>query len=82
MLTGKIYTLLNHDPVLGRILATNFLLYKNPNLILSAVLCGCEMWPLKLRKEHRLWVFQNRVLRRIFIQKRDEMTGCWRKVHK
>jgi hypothetical protein len=35
----------------------------------------------RLRKDHRLRVFENRVLRRIFGPKRDEVTGGWRKVH-
>jgi hypothetical protein len=35
-----------------------------------------------IREEHRLRVFENRVLRRIFGLKRDEMTGEWRKMHK
>jgi hypothetical protein len=43
------------------------------------VLYGCESWSLILREEHRLRVFVNRVLR-IFVQKRDEMTGGWRKL--
>jgi hypothetical protein len=34
-----------------------------------------------LRKEHRLRVFENRVLRRIFVSKRDEVMGEWRKLH-
>jgi hypothetical protein len=34
-----------------------------------------------LREEHRLRVFENRVLRRIFVPKRDEVTGEWRKLH-
>jgi hypothetical protein len=34
-----------------------------------------------LREEHRLRVFENRVLRKIFRTKRDEVTGEWRKVH-
>jgi hypothetical protein len=42
---------------------------------------GCETWCLTLREEHRLRVFENRVLRRIFGPKRDEVTGDWRKVH-
>jgi hypothetical protein len=42
---------------------------------------GCETWSLTLREEHRLRVFENRVLRRIFGLKRDEMTGEWRKLH-
>jgi hypothetical protein len=36
---------------------------------------------LTLREEHRLGVFENRVLRRIFGPKRDEVTGGWRKMH-
>jgi hypothetical protein len=45
------------------------------------VLYGCETWSLTLREEHRLRVFQNRVLRREFEPKRDEVTGDWRKLH-
>jgi hypothetical protein len=44
-------------------------------------LYGCETWSLTLREEHRLRVFENRVLRRIFGPKRDEVTGGWRKLH-
>ena len=50
-------------------------------VILSVVLYGCETWSLTLREEHRLRVFENRVLRRIFGPKRDEVTGEWRKLH-
>jgi hypothetical protein len=46
------------------------------------VLYGCETWSLTLREEHRLTVFQSRVLRRIFGPKRDEVTGDWKKLHK
>jgi hypothetical protein len=42
---------------------------------------GCETWSLTLREEHRLRVFENRVLRRIFGPKRDEVTRGWRKLH-
>jgi hypothetical protein len=42
---------------------------------------GCETWSLTLREEHRLRVFENRVLRRIFGHKRDEVMGEWRKLH-
>jgi hypothetical protein len=45
------------------------------------VLYGYETWSLTLREEHRLGVFENRVLRRIFGKKRDEVTGGWRKLH-
>jgi hypothetical protein len=43
-------------------------------------LYGCETWSLTLREEHRLRVFENRVLRRIFGLKRDEVTGEWKKI--
>ena len=42
---------------------------------------GCETWSLTLREEHRLRVFENRVLRRKFGPKRDGVTGEWRKLH-
>jgi hypothetical protein len=48
---------------------------------LLAVLYGCEIRSLILREEHRLRVFENRVLRRTFGPKRDEVTGEWRKLH-
>ena len=50
-------------------------------IILPAVLYGCETWSLTLREEHRLRVFENRVLTRIFGPKRDGVTGEWRKLH-
>jgi hypothetical protein len=50
-------------------------------IILPVVLYGCETWSLTLREEHRLRVFENRVLRRIFGPKRDEVTGGWRQLH-
>jgi hypothetical protein len=40
-------------------------------IILPVVLYGCETWFLTLKEEHRLRVFENRVLRRIFGPKRD-----------
>jgi hypothetical protein len=45
------------------------------------VLHGCETWSLTVREEHKLKVFENRVLRRIFGPKRDGVTGGWRKLH-
>jgi hypothetical protein len=50
-------------------------------IILPVVLYGCETWSLTLREELRLRVFENRVLRRIFGPKRDEVAGEWRKMH-
>ena len=48
---------------------------------MTVVLYGCETWSLTLREERRLSAFENRVLRRIFGHKRDEITGEWRKLH-
>ena len=42
---------------------------------------GCETWSLTLREERRLRVSENRVLRKVFGPKRDEVTGEWRKLH-
>jgi hypothetical protein len=50
-------------------------------IILHVVLHGCEPFSLTLRKERRLGVFENRVLRRIFGPKRDKVTGEWRRIH-
>jgi hypothetical protein len=50
-------------------------------IILPVVLCGCETWFLTSREEHRLRVFENRVLRRIFGHKRDNVREQWRKLH-
>jgi len=48
---------------------------------LAALLCGCEAWPLTWREEHRPRVFENRVLRKIFQPKREEVAGQWRRLH-
>jgi hypothetical protein len=45
------------------------------------VLYGCETWSLTLREKHRLKVFENKVLRRTFGPKRDEVIGGCRKLH-
>jgi hypothetical protein len=49
-------------------------------IIFPVVLCGCEACSLALREEHRLKVFENRVLRIIFGPKRDYVTGGWRRL--
>jgi len=51
------------------------------NIILPVVLYGCETWSFTLREERKLRVFENRLLRRIFGPRRDEVTGVWRKLH-
>jgi len=48
---------------------------------LPVVLYGCETWSLTLREERKLRVFENKVLRRIFGPRRDEVTGDWRRLH-
>jgi hypothetical protein len=65
----------------SRLLSRNIKVGIYKTIILPVVLYGCETWSLTLRKEHRLRVFENRVLRRIFGPKRDEVTGKWRKLH-
>ena len=52
------------------------------SIILPVVFYGCETWSLTLREEHRLTVFENKVLRKIFVgAKRDEITREWKKLH-
>jgi hypothetical protein len=51
------------------------------NVILPVVLYGCGTGSPTLREEHRLRVFENRVLRNIMGPKRDEVTADWRKLH-
>jgi hypothetical protein len=65
----------------SRLLSTNLKIRLYKTIILPVVLYGCETWSLMLRKEHRLRMFENRVLRSIFGPKRDEVTGEWRKFH-
>jgi hypothetical protein len=50
-------------------------------IFLPVVLYGCDTWSLTLREEHRLRVFENRVLRGIFGAKWDEVMGKWRMLH-
>jgi hypothetical protein len=65
----------------SRLLSRNLKVKISKTIILPVVLYGCETWSVTLREEHRLRVFENRVLRGIFGLKRDEVTGEWRKQH-
>ena len=65
----------------SRLLSKNLKIKICRTVILPVVLYGCETWSLRLREEHRLRVFENRTLRRVFGPKRDEVTGDWRKLH-
>jgi hypothetical protein len=63
------------------VLSKNLKIRIYKTIILPVVLYGCETWSLTLREEHRLRVFENRVLWEIFGPKRDEVTGELRKLH-
>jgi hypothetical protein len=65
----------------SRLLSRNVKVKIYKTILIPVVLYACETWSLTLREEHRLSVFENRVLRRIFGPKRDEVTGEWRKFH-
>jgi hypothetical protein len=65
----------------SRLLSKNLKIRIYKTIILPAVLYGCETWSLTLRAEHRLRVFENKVLKRIFGPKRDEVMRVWRKLH-
>jgi hypothetical protein len=64
----------------SRLISKNLKIKIYKTVILTVVIYGCETWPLTLKEEHRLRVFENRVLRRIFGPKREE-DGSWRKLH-
>jgi hypothetical protein len=44
------------------------------------VTCGCKYWSVTFREEHRLWGFEDRVLRNMLGPKEDEETGGWKKL--
>jgi hypothetical protein len=69
------------DLLSSSLLSKNLKIKIYRSIILPVVLYGCETWSLTLREGHRLRVFENRVLRRIFGPKRDEVTGEWRRLH-
>ena len=73
------------EPVARRLYLFLPLVYMNikiyETIILVVIFYGCETWSLTWREERRLRVFENRVLRRIFGPKRDEVTREWRKLH-
>jgi hypothetical protein len=64
----------------SRLILKNLKIKVYKTVILPVVLYGCETWSLTLGKEHRLRVFENGVLRRIFGPKRED-DGSWRKLH-
>jgi hypothetical protein len=64
----------------SRLISKNLKIKIYKTVILPVVLYGCETLSLTLREVHRLSVFENKVLRRIFGPKREE-DGSWRKLH-
>jgi hypothetical protein len=64
----------------SRLLSKNLKIKIYRTIILPIVLYECETWSLTLREERRLRVFENKVLRRIFGSRRDELTGDWRRI--
>ena len=64
------------------LLSKNLKLKIYRTIILPVVLYGYETWSLTLKEEHRLRVFEHRVLSRIFGPRRDGVTGECRKLHK
>ena len=65
----------------SRLLSRSLKLKIYRTVILPVVLYGCETWLLTLWEERKLRVFENRVLRRIFEPRGDEVTGEWRRWH-
>ena len=65
----------------SRLLSKNLKIKIYRNIILPVVLYGCGTWSLRLREKRKLRVFENKVLRRIFGPRRDEVTGDWRRLH-
>jgi hypothetical protein len=65
----------------SRLLSKNLKIKIYRTIILPIVLYGCETWSLTLREERKLRVSENKVLRRIFGPRRDEVTGDWGSLH-
>jgi len=70
-----------HTFVGSRLLSRNLKIKIYRTIILPVVLYGRETWSLTLREERKLKVFENKVLRRIFVPRRDEVTGEWKRLH-
>ena len=65
----------------SRLLSKKLKVKTYKTIVLPVVLYGCKTWSLTLREEHRLRVFENKVHRKIFGAKKDEITCDWRKLH-
>ena len=67
--------------LLSRLLSKKLKVNTDKAIILPGGLYGCETWSLTLREKHRLRVFDNKVLRKIFEAKKNKITAEWRKLH-
>ena len=65
----------------SRLLSKNLKIKIYRTIILPVVSYGCKTWTLTLREERKFRVFENKVLRRIFGPRRDEVTGDWKRLH-
>jgi hypothetical protein len=70
-----------HSLLYSRLLCRNVKVKIYKTTVLPFVLYGCETWTVPLREQHKLRVFENRVLSGIFGPKRYEVTGEWKKLH-
>ena len=71
---------LGAESVVFQFISKNIKIKIYRTIILFVVVYGCETWSLTLREERRLRVFENKVLKRIFGPKRDEVRVEWRKI--
>jgi hypothetical protein len=78
--SGNAYYYSVENLMSSRLVSKNLKIKIYKTVILPVVLYECETWSLTSREEHRLRVFENRVLRRIFGPKREEGRS-WRKLH-
>jgi len=69
------------EPFSSRLLSKNLKIKIYRTIILPVVLYGCETWSLTRQEERKLRVFENMVLRTIFVPRREEVTGKWRRLH-
>jgi hypothetical protein len=76
MLTTILFRVLS-----SHLLSKNLQIKTHKTIILPVVLYGCETWFLTLREERRLRVPENRIQRRIFGPKKEEVVGSWRRLH-
>jgi len=68
-------------PFVFLFLSKNLKIKISRTVTLPVVLYGYETWSLSLREKHRLRVYENRVLRKIFGPKKEEVAGGWSRLH-